>query len=172
MPERNVIFIPPCQLSFVRMTGPYQASSVAAWQRLLDWLSDRGHSVIDEVGFGFALDDPRITPAENLRYDACVKSPVTWSDADAAFVGSQHFGGGAYFKIAHRGSYGMLGRAVSQARNVLLPREGLMHDASRPVLTMNYSYPSTTPPEEQLADICIPVLPDRRLEPRVDGEGM
>ena len=51
--------------------------------------------------------------------------------------------------------------------DVLVPREGLIHDLSRPVLTMNYSYPSITPPGEHVVDVCIPVLPDRRIEPRV-----
>ena len=51
--------------------------------------------------------------------------------------------------------------------DVLVPRESLIHDLSRPVLTMNYSYPSITPPGEHVVDVCIPVLPDRRIEPRV-----
>ena len=48
-----------------------------------------------------------------------------------------------------------------------VPRAGLIHDVWRPVLTMNYSYPATTPAGEHVADVCIPVLPDRRIEPRV-----
>lgn len=169
MTNRNVVFIAPSELAFVRVTGPYAASSVAAWARLLDWMAQRGHAAPDEVGFGLALDDPRTTLPELLRYDACVKRPTTFSDDDISIVTLKQFHGGAYFKTPHRGSYQMLGRAVSLARNELLPREGLMHDATRPVLTLNYSYPSTTLPEDQFAEICIPVFPDRRLMPRDDA---
>lgn len=167
MHDLNTVFIPPCELAFVRMTGPYPQSSVAAWQRLLDWLTARGHEAVDHVGFGLAIDDPRSIPAEELRYDACVKLPVTWDISDAGIVSVRNFRGGAYFKIRHVGPYTALGSVVSEARDILVPREGLIHDMSRPVLTMNYSYPAQTPPHEQVADVCIPVLPDRRVQPRV-----
>lgn len=167
MHDSNTLFVPPCQLAFIRMTGPYPTSSLAAWERLLEWISLQGHEVIDDVGFGLAIDDPRTTPAAELRYDACVKVPVTWSAADARIVGIRHFRGGAYFKQRYVGSYAAIGKAVSEARDILVPRAGLIHDVWRPVLTMNYSYPATTPAGEHVADVCIPILPDRRIEPRV-----
>jgi AraC family transcriptional regulator len=167
MHDVNVIFIPPCQLAYVRMTGAYPASSVAAWQRLLDWLSARGHEVIGDVGFGLAIDDPRTVPAADLRYDACIRVPLTWTEADTHFVSLRKFRGGAFYKTRHVGSYSALGGVVSEARDVLVPREGLIHDLSRAVLTMYYSYPSATPAHEQVADVCIPVLPNARMKPRV-----
>jgi AraC family transcriptional regulator len=170
MTDHSVVFLPPCALVFVRASGPYPTSSSAAWSTLLAWLSDAGHTAPDHVGFGLALDDPRTTPAEQLRYDACVKRPATFSDRDLGGVSLQHFQGGAYYRFLHTGAYGLLGRAVSDARNVLLPREGLVHDPQRAVLTLNYSYPDSTPPEEQRAEICLPVLPNRRLWPRVPDE--
>jgi AraC family transcriptional regulator len=167
MHDLNTVFIPPCQLAFVRMTGPYPIASAAAWQRLLDWMQARGHEAVDHVGFGLSIDDPRTTPADELRYDAGVKVPVTWDASDAAYVSLRNFSGGAYYKKRHVGSYAELGSVVSEARDILVPREGLIHDMSRPVLTMNYSYPSLTPPHEQVCDVCIPVLPDRRVQPRI-----
>jgi AraC family transcriptional regulator len=167
MQDLNTIFVQPCQLAFVRMTGAYPAASQAAWEQLLAWLSNRRHDVVDGVGYGLAIDDPRATPEAELRYDACVKVPVTWTSEDAKAVGIRHFRGGAYFKQRFVGSYLEIGKAVSEVRDVLVPREGLIHDVWRPVLTMNYSYPTATPSQEQVADICIPVLPDRRIEPRI-----
>lgn len=159
----NVIFIAPCTLAFVRMSGPYPEASLAAWNMLLDWLADRRHKVIGEHGIGIAHDDPRTTPHEHLRYDACIRKPATFSPQDSTVVRIQQFNGGAFFKTRHVGSYGALGNIVSQARDELVPRQGLIHDLSRPVLTINYSYPAQTPPGQQIADVCIPVLPDRRL---------
>ena len=116
MQDLNVIFVSPCQLAYVRKVGPYATSSVAAWQRILDWLSARGHKAVDDVGYGLAIDDPRAIDASDLRYDACVKVPLTWTDADTGIVGLRQFCGGAYFKKRHVGSYGALGRIVSEAR--------------------------------------------------------
>jgi AraC family transcriptional regulator len=167
MQELSTVFIAPCQLAFVRMTGAYPTASLAAWEKLLTWLSQRGHEIKDGVGYGLSIDDPRTTPEPELRYDACVKVPDTWSASDALIVGVRYFRGGAYFKQRFVGSYAQIGRSVAEARDILVPREGLIHDVWRPVLTMNYSYPSITAPSEQVADVCIPVLPDRRIEPRI-----
>lgn len=167
MQETNVIFLPPCPLAYVRVTGPYPTASAQAWQRILDWLSKRGHEPVDGVGYGLSIDDPRRVPAQLLRYDACVKIPTTWSELDTGYVGLRQFRGGAYFMTRHTGSYGNLGRLVSEARDILIPRQGLVHDSARAVLTMNYSNPMQTPPGQQLADICIPVLPIERQAARV-----
>jgi DNA gyrase inhibitor GyrI len=155
----SVIFIAPCQLAFARMTGPYPISSAAAWGVMLDWLAKRNHEAIGHVGFGTALDDPRTTPKNDLRYDACVRTPATWSGSHAKYVQQKVFEGGAYAKTRHVGSYGELGRIVAAARDVLVPRHGLIHDMSRPIVTMRYSYPAETPPSEQVSDVCIPVIP-------------
>lgn len=167
MQEQNVIILPTCQLAYVRMTGPYPTSSVNAWQRVLEWLDARGHNVLVDAGFGLAIDDPRMTQADKLRYDAGVLVPSSWNDTDLAYVSLRKFCGGAYFKKRNVGCYQSLGRIVSEARDLLVPREGLIHDMARPVVTINYSYPSKTPPGEQIADICIPILADARLQPRV-----
>lgn len=152
------------------MSGPYPISSAAAWGVMLDWLAKRKHEAIGHVGYGMALDDPRTTRHEDLRYDACVRTPTTWSAIDTNYVQLKLFEGGAYAKTRHVGSYGALGRVVSKARDVLVPRQGLIHDMSRPVVTMNYSYPAETPPSEQISDVCIPVLPSWYVK-KGDGEG-
>ncbi|MBK9078800.1 MAG: GyrI-like domain-containing protein [Hyphomicrobium sp.] len=161
----SIIFIAPCQLAFARMSGPYPVSSAAAWGVMLDWLEKRSHEAIGHVGFGMALDDPRTTRHDDLRYDACVRTPTTWSAIDTKYVQLKQFEGGAYAKTRHVGSYGALGRVVSQARDILVPRQGLIHDMSRPIVTMNYSYPAETPPSEQISDVCIPVIPAWHLTP-------
>lgn len=166
----SVIFIAPRHLAFARMTGPYPVSSAAAWGVILDWLEKRKHEAIGHVGYGMALDDPRTTPADDLRYDACVGTPTTWTAADSNFVQLKFFDGGAYLKTRHIGSYGALGKVVARARDELVPRQGLIHDLNRPVLTMNYSYPDATPPSEQIADVCIPVMPNRRIVDREESQ--
>lgn len=166
MSDVSVIFIAPRQLAFARITGPYPASSAAAWAVMLDWMATRNHAPIGHVGYGMALDDPRALEANALRYDACIELPATWTDADMALVQVKMFEGGAYLKTRHTGSYGALGPVVARARDELVPRRGLIHDLKRPVLTMYYSYPHETPPEKQIADVCIPVMPDRRATVR------
>lgn len=163
MSDVSVIFIAPRQLAFARMTGPYPVSSAAAWGVMLDWMDKRGHEPIGHVGYGMALDDPRAVRADDLRYDACVEVPTTWTDADMKFMQIKLFEGGAYLKTRHTGSYSALGRVVSCVRDEIIPRSGLTHDLKRPVLAMYHSYPHETLPDQQIADVCIPVMPNRRF---------
>lgn len=163
----KVTFLKPAQFAYVRMTGPYPVSSVAAWNVMLDWLAKNGHTPIGQVGYGMALDDPRIVPADELRYDACVIKPTTWTLDDSDTVALKEFDGGAYLQVRHVGSYRELGLVVSEVRDAVVPRQGLVQDKSRSLITMNYSHPAETAPDQQIADICIPVMPDRRQKERM-----
>lgn len=163
----KVTFLKPAELAFVRMTGPYPTSSAAAWRVILDWIDKAGHVPIGHVGYGMALDDPRSVPAEELRYDACIIKPSTWTKEDAQNIHLKPFDGGAYLQVRHVGSYRELGLVVSEVRDAVVPRQGLLQDQSRALITMFYSYPTDTPPGEQIADICIPVVPDRREKDRL-----
>lgn len=166
MIDGKLTFLRPANLAFVRATGPYPESSKQAWARLLEWLDKAGHVPVGLVGYGMALDDPRVVKSEDLRYDACVIKPTTWTSADAEIVRMKNFDGGAYLLVRRIGSYADLGAIVSNARNEMVPRSGLLRDDTRALVTINYSYPDQTEPSEQIADICIPVIPDRRENPR------
>ncbi len=61
--------VPKMRVTYVRHVGPYDESKVA-WDKLC-------HAQSLELGpttqfIGVCYDDPKITPAEKIRYDACV----------------------------------------------------------------------------------------------------
>lgn len=164
----KVIFLPPSEFAFVRKVGPYPLSSAAAWDLMLEWLDKNGHVPVGHVGYGMALDDPRSVPADELRYDACVIKPTTWTlKDDGGAICLKNFDGGAYLQVRHVGSYRELGLIVSEVRDVVAPRQGLVKDNTRALITKHFSYPSEVSSNEQIADICIPVIPDRREKARL-----
>ena len=61
-PTRHVIAL--------RHVGPYESCG-AAWGQMAGFAAQRGLA-LDDVGLGLAYDDPEVTAAERLRYDACV----------------------------------------------------------------------------------------------------
>ena len=165
MLQGKVTFLQPAVLAFVRATGPYQASSDTAWRSIRDWLNTTGHVVVGNVAYGMALDDPRATSAETLRYDACVIKPPTLTSGDLDVVQLKEFEGGAYLLVRHVGRQKDIGSVVSEARDLIMQREGLYWDSTRSLVTMTYSFPPNE--EDQICDICIPVIPDRRTMTRL-----
>ena len=56
----------------VRKTGSYVKSGEEAWKELMSVVQPSGIMGPDTKMIGIGYDDPRITPEEELRYDACV----------------------------------------------------------------------------------------------------
>jgi AraC family transcriptional regulator len=64
----------PVQVACLRYTGPPGESIGRFWRATVGpWLAD--HGLLDCPRYGVALDNPRETPPEYCRYDACVELP-------------------------------------------------------------------------------------------------
>ena len=72
----------------------------------MPWLAD--HGLVDCPRYGVTLDDPRITPPENCRYDACVELPrgLTLPDATETTIS-----GGRYAITPFKGTGAQIGAA-------------------------------------------------------------
>ena len=85
-PHRTV---PAIRVAFMRHVGPY-CEAGAAWERLQAWAGPRGLFGPRTLVLGVCHDDPEVTPADKVRYDACVtvderSSPrATWASRRSA----------------------------------------------------------------------------------------
>ena len=61
----------PLRVAFMRHVGPYNEVG-QTWQRFCQWVGMRGLFGPDTKMLGISHDDPDVTPADKLRYDACV----------------------------------------------------------------------------------------------------
>jgi AraC family transcriptional regulator len=73
----------PVKVAYLRYTGPFGEPLGKFWRATVaPWLAD--HGLIDCPRYGIALDNPRSTPSERCRYDACVELPPGLTLPDAA----------------------------------------------------------------------------------------
>jgi len=144
------------EVYFVRRTGPYGVSAPAAWTDLWDWANTKELSPNVRRAIGFGRDDPRFTPADDLRYDACVviENGPSADEAGLAGVGRQQIPGGPY--VVHRleRPYTFLPPTLVRLHQQTLD-SGLETDIRRPFLEIYLSGPDADPP---VTDLCIPVL--------------
>ena len=61
----------PVRVAFVRHVGPYEECD-AAWEKLSKFAAEQAWSPSNILRIGIGHDNPEITPADKLRYDACL----------------------------------------------------------------------------------------------------
>ena len=113
--------LPAIKIVFLRHTGPY-AQVGATWGRLMSWAGMRGLLGAHSRTIGLVHDDPDVTPADKVRYDAAVvvTRPV---EAEGEF-GVTEIPGGKYAVFTHRGPYETLGKTYQRFFGGWLPKSG------------------------------------------------
>jgi AraC family transcriptional regulator len=103
----------PLSIVFVREYGGYEQSSKNAWERLYilfekleNKLPQHLYNMQNSVLIGLCHDDPEITQADKIRYDA----GMVFNQKEIAFFQSEGFStqeiaGGNYIKITHNGTF-------------------------------------------------------------------
>lgn len=148
--------LPQWRVAFVRHTGPYADADIAI-RRLAQWAGPQGLLNRDAVIFGIAHDDPDVTPAWSLRFDAALGIPdgVTPS---ARGVGVQVLPAKTYAVTEHRGSYETLGNTYSRFCGEWLPSSGRLA-LPGPALEFYLNSPHDTPKRHLRTEIFLPVVP-------------
>jgi AraC family transcriptional regulator len=146
--------LPSMKVAFARHIGPYQ-NCCRAWEKLCGDPEVQKRIGPNTLILGISYDDPDVTDADKLRYDAAV------TVADDAFtpgpgIGFQTIAGGRYAVIRHVGSYSGLAEVYRQIFGEWLPDSGQgLRDA--PPLEIYRNCPDSTPEAELITDICIPL---------------
>lgn len=143
----------PLRVAFVRHVGPY-AECGAAWEKLCAWAGPRGLFGPQTRFLGISYDDPQITPPEKIRYDACIT--VGANVQPEGEIGVQETAAGEYAVTVHRGPYAMLHQTYERLCGEWLPQCG-REPAMAPCFEVYLNDPQTTPPEELLTQIHLPL---------------
>jgi len=103
----RIVERPPVRVAVQRYTGPFGEPLGRFWRAVVaPWLAD--HGLVDCPRYGVTLDDPRQTPADRCRYEACVELPAGLSLPDAA---ETVISGGLYAVENFRGTGAEIGAA-------------------------------------------------------------
>ncbi len=145
--------LPLQRVAFARHVGQY-ADCHHAWEKICSWAGARGLLNDSTLFLGICHDDPEVTAAENIRYDACVT--LDQKVAPEGDIGIQEIWGGAYAIATHKGPFDTLQDSYNWLCGHWLPSNG-KEIKSAPSVEIYLNDPDTTPPEELLVDICIPL---------------
>jgi len=146
----------PVRVAYLRHVGPYGKPVSDFWMKKVDpWMETNG--LYGKPRYGISLDDPGITAAEKLRYDAAVEVPE-----DFVGAGDHHMTvipGGKYAAGKFRGTDKQVGEAWAWLLRDWLPGSGMQLDA-RPFFEY-YPVDATYDPKtgEFECEIVIPVAP-------------
>lgn len=147
--------LPPLRVALVRHVGPYDQCG-AAWDKLCGLAGPLGLFGPDTQFLGVGHDDPRITPPEKIRYDACLTVPEGYAgtpDLPVAVIGD-----GDYATAVVKGPYTNLAPAYAWLCGVWGPDSG-REFAAKPSMEVYLNDPKATPPEEWLTEIRVPLEP-------------
>jgi len=149
----RVEHLKPRRVAFLRHVGPY-GDVGKAWEKLMAWAGPRGLLGPTAACFGICHDDPDVTPADKIRYDACL--PVGPDFEAEGEVGVQEIAGGDYAITRHVGPYENLTDTYGGLCGKWLPNSGReIRDA--PPFEAYLNNPQTTAPEDLLTDIHVPI---------------
>ena len=94
---------PPVDAFVVRWVGPY-LDTLPLWADLATWAHGAGLDVATAAA-GLCLDDPAITPADKLRYDACLFLPSDFDGKPRDDMTRVTWPGGLHATFRHEGPY-------------------------------------------------------------------
>lgn len=146
--------LPDLNILKVRQTGPYMESATRAWEILCAWAGPKGLLGSATWFIGIGLDDPSVTAPEAIRYEAAITAPA--GVAPEAPVEQGSLPGGEYAIITHQGPYEKLEETYGLIMGRWLPTSG-RDLRETPWFELYRNDPSSTPPEQLLTDIHIPL---------------
>jgi AraC family transcriptional regulator len=153
--EVTIKRLAPMRVAFMRHIGPYPEVG-QTWEALTMALGKEGWIGGDSQFLGICYDDPAVTPAGRIRYDACVTvGPEFQPRSD---IGVQVVAGGEYALLTHFGPYEELAESYAKLLGQWLPRSG-RRLATSPCLEVYLNSPEDTDPEDLITDLYAPLEP-------------
>lgn len=151
--EVNITDFNDTLVAYVRHTGPYMECG-KAWKTLCDSPEVMKATSKDSLWIGVSYDNPDVTPAHKIRYDACVSIPEGLDLREP--IQSQVIPGGKHAVYTHVGSYAGLHDCYRMLYGKWFPESGY-EPAKAPSFEICRTSPETTPEEELITEIWIPI---------------
>ncbi|MEZ6853600.1 AraC family transcriptional regulator [Halodesulfovibrio aestuarii] len=152
-PKISIKTCAPITVAAVRHIGPYSECEVA-FSTLCTWARKHGLYGTFRQVIGITHDDPRTTPAEKLRYDACMEIPNDFEVSNE--VQKYTISGGRYACCTHKGSYRNIAKTFAAILGSWFPDSG-ENLTNNPPLEIYLNSPSNTPEDELLTELRIPL---------------
>ena len=151
--ETKIVKEDEVRVAFVRHVGPYEGCG-AAWSKMCTHLGAQGRLAGGLPMIGLSYDDPEVTPADKIRYDACV--PVSDDFEPAGGVGVQVLPAGTFVRATHHGPYEKLNLIYAALMGRWLPDSGRRAKLA-PSREIYLNDPESTAPEDLVTDILVPL---------------
>lgn len=151
--EMRIVNREPQRAAFMRHVGPYEQCG-ATWQQFCGWVGMNGLFGPNAKLFGVAHDDPEVTPADKLRYDACLAVGADFEARDG--VGVQEIAGGEYAMAVHEGPYEGFKDTYGALFGQFIPAQG-REAGDGPCVEVYLNDPNTTKPEDLRTEIYVPL---------------
>ncbi len=145
--------MPATRVAFLRHTGPYHEVA-PTWGSLCAHAGRLGLMGPDVKMFGASYDDPEVTPADKLRYDACVVVGPEFEPSGE--LGVQEIPGGRYAVTTHEGPYENLAQTYGELFGRCFGK-GEHQPGSSACLEHYQNDPTTTAPADLRTEIWVPL---------------
>lgn len=135
-----------------RHVGPW-SEVPQLWARFAPWYAE--HVGPPSEMFALVPDDPSVTPADRLRYDACLPTPPGRQPPASPFaITETAIPAGRYAVVVHRGSYESLSESYLALIGGWFPNSGHAL-AAEPVVERYLNSPEDHPPTDLLTEIWV-----------------
>ena len=151
------VYLRPANLICFRAVGPYSESAPRAWGQMFMWLDQQNLRGTVKRGFGLSHFDPRYTPSEKCRYEACIDLPEALPISAWEHMLPQKLPGGAYARYRHVGAHTELGGVISEIRNSWADNKDVVLASGRPLVEIYLDDPMFCPADKRRTDLCLPV---------------
>ncbi|MEM7201484.1 MAG: AraC family transcriptional regulator [Planctomycetota bacterium] len=145
----------PRRVAVVRRIGPY-AEVGEAFDELMQWAVPRGFLTPASEILGRCYDDPDLTAADRIRFEACVTVAADVRGEGAIAI--DEIPGGTYATAFHVGPYAELGEAYLALFGRWLPASG-REPRPGPCVERYLNDPDSTEPEELETEIAVLLEP-------------
>jgi AraC family transcriptional regulator len=139
----------------IRHTGSYDESG-KIFPLLISWAESQGIDLSKARVFGLCFDDPEITPAEYLRFDACIE--YEGKNNESMGVSTDYIPAGRYAVATHIGAYTNILDTYLSLIGGWVPRTDY-ELCDEPVVEYYLDDPRKTLPEEMRTELWIRLQP-------------
>jgi AraC family transcriptional regulator len=146
--------INPKNVIYAQAMGSYNKSASQAWETVCQFAKKKHLFGFKNEFIGISHDDPKVTDAEKLRYDACIV--ISKEIKPEGKIGIRKIAGGKYAVFTHKGAYENFNNSYDYIFGKWIPENGIIL-RNEPEFEKYLNSPDNTKPEKLVTDIYIPI---------------